>query len=173
MLAKGELTLLPSLCPFPQTEGRTFISRSFLTPPKDLSATLSGTNGTQFQKFLDSSGILGALLDYTSITVFALTDAVVASVGNSLTKSAVGQNVMMGFVGYTPDLVDGNEYGRGSATGGKIKVTINGGAYFVNNVRIVSSDVIMKNGVVHYVENVSLFIPLWLILFGSLEAAVA
>jgi len=56
--------------------------------------------------------------------------------------------VVFDFVGYLPDFVPGQTYGS-------ITITKVGGQYFANGNRIVKSDVPIKNGVAHFVENVS------------------
>ena len=87
------------------------------------------------------------------MTIFALTDAAVASVGSRLTTDALGQHVIQGFPGFSPDFIVGQVYD--TASRGKIKVTIAGDDYLVNGVKIVKVNAIMTNGVVHYVEDVS------------------
>lgn len=144
------------------------LSDSFFTLPQDLSTTLRGTNGGEFEKFLSSSGQLGNLTNSERMTIFALTDSAVASAGSQLTTAALDQHVVRGFLGYTPDLVSGQVINTGG--GGKIVVTIVGGNYFVNGLKIVRSNVIMKNGVVHYVEGVS-FLFIFLPLFVSVRVS--
>lgn len=159
MLATGKHTpsssLPPSLRPFPPDRGLS-VSYSFFTLPEDLSTTLRSTNGSSFEKFLSTSGSLGDLSNSSRITIFALTDAAVAAVGNRLTTTSLNQQIIRSFPGYTPDFVIGKPYS--TAAGGSITITTQGGNYYANGVKIVKADAITKNGVVHYVDNVSFFL---------------
>lgn len=143
-----------ALCLFPIPKTNMY-THSFFTLPEDLSTTLLGTNGTEFKKFLDTSSKLGSLSDSEHITLFALTDSGIASVGALLTKDTVQQNIVKGAAWYTPDSIGGKSYN--TAAGGKLDITQSGKDYYVNGIKIVSSDNIMKNGVVHYVESVGFF----------------
>jgi hypothetical protein len=85
---------------------------------------------------------LQSTLDYTPrITVFAP----LSELGSNDT---VEGQVVYNFLGYLPELVPGQTYGS-------VTITKVGGQYFANGNRIVIGDVPIKNGVVHFVENVS------------------
>jgi len=56
--------------------------------------------------------------------------------------------VIYNFLGYTPDLVPGQNYGG-------ITITKERGQLFANGARIVKGNVPIKNGVVHFVDKVS------------------
>jgi uncharacterized surface protein with fasciclin (FAS1) repeats len=124
-----------------------------LTLPEDIQATLKKTNGSAFEAKLAEAGQVENLRDFPKITIFALSDSDVASVGaDKLTKSALDQHVILGFVSYTPDVVLDQLYD--TASGGKVKITLKNGNYFINDVRVVQSNIITKNGIIHYVQSV-------------------
>jgi uncharacterized surface protein with fasciclin (FAS1) repeats len=84
--------------------------------------------------------------NYPKITVFAPLNPVDGDVN-------VEQQVIYDFVGYTPDLESGKTYKAGC--GSYLKIERKDGSIFVNGNKIVQSDGILKNGVIHYVDNVS------------------
>ena len=101
-----------------------------------------------------ANGQIDSLSNSAGVTIFALTDSTFSSVGSRLTKAALDQQIISGFLGYTPDFVEGKPYT--TASGGKILITTQSGVYYANGVRIVRPNIITKNGVVHYVADVSL-----------------
>ena len=151
-LSIGESSFPPS--PF-RGKALTCISYSLPTLPQDLSTTLRGTGGTEFEKFLSNSNQLGTLSNSPGVTIFALNDTTMASVRNNFTNATLGQHIILGFPGYSPSF--NLEIPYNTAAGYEIVVKKNGTNYFVNGVKIVRPDVITKNGVVHYVERVSFF----------------
>jgi len=67
------------------------------------------------------------------------------------------QNLLLGhmisnFVGYLPSLSNGTTYTSQSGT--TFTVIIQGSDYYINNAKILTSNVIVDNGVAHVVDQV-------------------
>lgn len=75
------------------------------------------------------------------------------STGNySSIKSLLLGHVIPNFVGYLPSLMNGTMYT--SQGGTNFTVTVNGNDYYINNAKIVTSNVIVENGVAHVIDQV-------------------
>ncbi|KAI5812709.1 hypothetical protein BZA77DRAFT_296647 [Pyronema omphalodes] len=112
--------------------------------PVSLSETLLEANASTFFNAIQNSGLMEKLDNYPKITVFAPLNPVGGDVN-------VGQQVIYDFVGYTPDLESGKTYK--ASCGSSLKIERKDGLIFVNGNKIVQSDGILKNGVIHYVDN--------------------
>ena len=89
------------------------------------------------------------------ITAFVPTDAAFTKSNVSTPSPAVlSDHIIPNFAGYVPDLVDGATYTLKS--GLTVKVTFKGGDIYVNNAKIVASNIILENGVAHSVDQVRL-----------------
>jgi uncharacterized surface protein with fasciclin (FAS1) repeats len=67
-------------------------------------------------------------------------------------KSLMLGHVIPNFVGYLPSLTNGTTYT--SQGGSNFTVTIIGSDYYINNAKIVLSNVIVENGVAHVLNQV-------------------
>jgi uncharacterized surface protein with fasciclin (FAS1) repeats len=56
------------------------------------------------------------------------------------------------FVGYLPSLTNGSTYT--SQGGTSFTVTIIGSDYYINNAKVLTSNVIVENGVAHVIDQV-------------------
>jgi hypothetical protein len=106
-----------------------------------LSETLREVGAAGFLAAIIGENLKVKLDDTPVITVFAP----LRELGSNHT--AEGQ-VIYNFIGYTPDLVPGQNYGG-------ITITKEHGQLFANGARIVKGNVPIKNGVVHFVDKVS------------------
>jgi uncharacterized surface protein with fasciclin (FAS1) repeats len=97
------------------------------------------------------NGLLNDVENKASMTVFVPIDSAF-SAGSPPSVCACEKMTIDSWVGYTPQLVDGQTYV--SRAGSELKVTVKDGDYFINDVRVVRPNVITKNGVVHLVEKV-------------------
>ena len=87
------------------------------------------------------------------ITAFVPTDAAFTKSNVSTSNPAVlSDHIIPNFAGYVPDLIDGATYTLKS--GLTVTVTFKGGDIFVNNAKIVASNMILENGVAHSVDQV-------------------
>lgn len=106
--------------------------------------------------------MLSQISDTPLITAFVPVDSAFSD-KREISAVVLRQHIWQGVPGYTPDLI----VGRPQATmdGPRVTVTYRKDAYYVNNARIVRPNVITKNGVIHYIDQVwgfGLFV--WLLL---------
>jgi uncharacterized surface protein with fasciclin (FAS1) repeats len=114
------------------------------------------SNASIFGSYLGSNNAL----DYIpEITVFVPSDsailtALACSSGEIDTDRLLRAHAIVGFSGYSPLLVEGAQFHAQDGT--LIDVTTDySGAVFVNHARVVKSDIVIKNGVVHIIDRVS------------------
>ena len=124
--------------------------------PLTLSSTAQSTGETTFVSLTNASSQTVALDSSPSITVFIPTNdafsAANISTASSGIASVISGHVILDFVGYLPILTNGGNYMTQS---GKIlTVTIQGDDYFVNNAKIIASNLILENGVAHVIDTV-------------------
>ncbi|GAB1316990.1 hypothetical protein MFIFM68171_07200 [Madurella fahalii] len=137
-----------------------------LTLPSTMSSTLPPVGAEAFAATLQKVG-LATQLDYMpGITVLAPNDAAwnaVSDLPDDQLAQLCREHIIVDFPGYTPLLRNGSTYG----TLGKTNVTISvqGEQVSIGGARIVKSDAIIINGVVHTVDKVSLLHAFPLTLF--------
>lgn len=102
---------------------------------------MEAEGASTFLAAITKAGLLTKLDTTPKITVFA-------PLGRLPSNCDVEGQVVFDFLGYTPELVADTTYGS-------VKVTKKGETFYANGLKIVKSDVLTKNGVVHYVESVS------------------
>ncbi|OJI99440.1 hypothetical protein ASPVEDRAFT_515191 [Aspergillus versicolor CBS 583.65] len=134
------------------------------TPPSPLSDTLRASpRASNFSSHISSQ--VSSLGSTSSITLFVPTnDALSASLGSNVTVSEseatalADSHVISGSVAYSPRLVDGASFQ--TANGRDITVTVDesGEVVLNNDIRLVQSDIIIENGVVHLI-NKPLYTP--------------
>ncbi|KAF2464396.1 FAS1 domain-containing protein [Lindgomyces ingoldianus] len=123
---------------------------SFFTLFGDLASTLQQTNGTAFANSLAQAGMLDSVSKTPRITVFVPTDAVLT--GQVLDAISLQRYVLPNTLATSPSLSAGMYK---TSAGDSVNITVNSdGSFSVNNATIVKSDVMIKNGVVHYIDNV-------------------
>ena len=96
---------------------------------------------------------MSKLSDTPGVTIFAFES-------NSSDAISVAEHTITNEVTYTQDLLDYKTFTVDSGT--TLTITMVDGFTFVNGVRIIKSDIIIKNGVVHQLERV-IFVPRFLI----------
>lgn len=139
-----------SLSEVPYKSGGVRKVDSFFTLFGDLASTLDKTNGTAFANALIEAGTLDSLSNTPRITVFVPNDAVLQ--GQTLDADALKRYVLPDTLATTPSLSAGSYK---TSAGDSVNVTSNAdGSLSVNNATIVKSDVMIKNGVIHYIDNV-------------------
>lgn len=136
------------------------ICNSPFTPPSPLSETLRASpQASNFSSYISSQ--VSSLGSTSSITLFVPTnDALSASLGSNVTVSEsettalADSHVISGSVAYSPRLVDGASFQ--TANGRDITVTVDesGEVVLNNDIRLVQSDIIIENGVVHLIDKV-------------------
>ncbi|KAL8367242.1 hypothetical protein RB599_010293 [Gaeumannomyces hyphopodioides] len=141
--------------------GSIQVARSFLTLPKPFDQTLMETGGKRFYDALKNASLLDGASTTPGITAFVPTDA--AFNGVSVDASVLRQHLLYGVLAYTPELKVAARFR--TENGSALVVSAQNAAYSVNGARIVTPNVITKNGVIHYVDK--------FFTFGDLAAASA
>lgn len=128
---------------------------SVMDVPRLCSDTLRFLNYNNFQAALNQSG-LGAAIDKPGITVLAYSNDVFTSVNSS--GSTLRQNIIEGFIGYTPSLAGKDHFT--TVDNKTLNISLRDGTYYVNESPISKSDIICSNGVIHSLGKVCiLFAP--------------
>ncbi|KIX96219.1 uncharacterized protein Z520_07997 [Fonsecaea multimorphosa CBS 102226] len=141
----------------PFNGGLIHTTDGLFTVPVALSSTAQTTGQTTFLSLANASN-QSAILDATPlITVFIPTNLAFAEANISPSSSGIPSilagHVVQNFAGYLPSLADGASFVTQSGT--TVTVTIDGdGDYFVNNAKIVASNLVLENGVAHIIDTV-------------------
>jgi len=130
--------------PFKYDYGLIYGVNSFFTLPSPLDDTLDTLGFKVFQDAVDSEGLKEKLSETPAMVIFAFADHTVHG------KFEVKEHTISGFLGYTPELIDGGQFTSDAGT--TLTVKFKDGDVFVNGIRIVKSDIIIKNGVIHQLE---------------------
>lgn len=129
----------------------------YFTVPQLLSASAEALGLTTFNTLAASSNLASELDSTPSITVFIPSNEAFAAANLSQpTAATIGLLrglVVRGFVGYLPLLNDGARLVTES--GSTLTITRQGTDVFVNGVRIVKPNIILRNGVAHVLGQVS------------------
>ncbi|KAF8534353.1 FAS1 domain-containing protein, partial [Trichophaea hybrida] len=127
--------------------GIIYGANDFVTLPQPLIDTLSSLGFTTFIDDIISSGLKKKLSDTPAVTVFTFANS-------SKTFSIdINEYTITGFLGYSPKLVDQRSLKNNA--GKTLTFKYKHGSLFVNDTRVVRSDITSKNGVVHQLEKVS------------------
>jgi uncharacterized surface protein with fasciclin (FAS1) repeats len=121
------------------------------------SDTLSAAGLTSLRGALNATNLVSTVNNTPNITIFAPTNAALQAIGGGLanltseqTKDVLTYHVVAGTLGYSSGLKNGTVL---KAVNGKdLTITINDGKVFVNSARVVTTDVLIANGVVHVID---------------------
>ncbi|KAG7289324.1 hypothetical protein NEMBOFW57_005691 [Staphylotrichum longicolle] len=138
--------------------GTLHIIDSVLTIPSSLTNTLLTGGLTAAVGLLRRAGVESALNLASDVTIFAPNNDAFNAIGslvNSMTleqlTTVLNYHVVQGKVLYSQLIAQGSEI---TASGASINFRIEDGALFVNSARVVVSDVLVGNGVVHILDGV-------------------
>jgi len=107
---------------------------------------------------MENSGYVNEVLELPDITYFIPNSAAALSNATALAaklspdqlKSVFEYHIIPGFVGYSTLLKDGMSLK--TAQGNNITITIQDGDMYVNSAKIITTDYIVANGVVHVID---------------------
>ncbi|CUS10540.1 unnamed protein product [Tuber aestivum] len=116
-----------------------------LDVPKRCSTTIDFLGYKKFKAALAAAGLLDAI-DQPTTTLFAYADDVFTSTADC-TANTLKQNIVPGFIAYSPKLDDIKTLTTAANT--TLKVSFKDGRFFVGDSPIIKSNVICNNGVVH------------------------
>ncbi|KAL8400367.1 hypothetical protein RB594_000669 [Gaeumannomyces avenae] len=122
-----------------------------LTLPRKVSETLPILGADRFLALLQSSGVLGEVDNRASITVFAPSNSAVRKAG-TLTAAQLRQHILVDFPAYTTWIANGDVFP--TLGGGSVTASVQDGIISINGAKIMASDAIVTNGVVHTVDKV-------------------
>lgn len=123
---------------------------SFFTLFGDLPSTLQQVNGNAFSKSLSQAGTLDSLSNTPRITIFVPSDSVLQ--GRTLDANALKRYVLLDTYATTPSLTAGSYNNSG---GDSVNVAVSSdGTFTINNANIIGPNVMIKNGVIHFIDNV-------------------
>ena len=129
-----------------------------MTVPLSISASLVAGNFTALAGAVIQAGLLETLEGLSDVTIFApnndafqaIAGAAVVTTAEQLTQ-ILQLHVVQGTVAYSTTLQNSSIETIG---GGKVNITIIDGAVFVNTARVINSDVLIANGVLHVIDSV-------------------
>ncbi len=151
--------------------GTLHIIDSVLTIPGTLTDTLISGGLTAAVGALRRADIESPLNLQSDVTVFAPTNDAFNAIGSSVNNmtlekltNVLNYHVVQGKVLYSQMIGEGSEV---TAEGGSLNFRVQDGSLFVNGARVVASDVLVGNGVVHVVDGYVVFVisPSWFVLF--------
>ena len=119
----------------------------YFTLPRPLPETLTGAGLTAFRDAADAAGLTAALADTPAVTIFAPQNAAFAGAA----KIDVREYTISGKLELSPDLFSFTPFTSDAGT--EIRITFQNGALYFNGVKIIRTDIITKNGVVHVLES--------------------
>jgi uncharacterized surface protein with fasciclin (FAS1) repeats len=132
---------------------------SIFTLPASLSATVQATGESTFASLANSANLTDAFDNIPYSTFFIPSDEAFANANASpsaATANLLSGHVIPNFVGYLPSLVNGSTLT--TQAGSSVTVTVQGNNYYINDALIVSSNLILENGVAHVIDQVCLFL---------------
>jgi transforming growth factor-beta-induced protein len=149
------------------TGGILHIIDTVLTLPLTPSFTAVDSNLTALAGALTATSLLSTVDSLHDVTIFAPSNAAFQAIG-SATGSLTAQqlagileyHVINGTVGYSTLLTSGlaNE-SFPTVGGGELQVLVEGGEVFVNSARVIITDIIVANGVMHVLDKFVILFP--------------
>ncbi|KAK2779445.1 hypothetical protein FQN52_002459 [Onygenales sp. PD_12] len=137
-------------------QGTIVVIDRLFTLPDSLATTLTELGGPFqfFKEFMEKAGVLeflNAMPTVTFLIPMSFMPPPTADPADFLL--IVQQHILVDFPGYTSMLKDGGTYK--TLAGTDVTVTIEDGSYFINGSRIVQSNMLLQNGVIHGIDRVS------------------
>jgi uncharacterized surface protein with fasciclin (FAS1) repeats len=133
---------------------------SVFTLPAPLSTTLQTTGLSTFASLASSANLTETFDNIPYSTFFIPSNEAFANANDAspsaATASLLTGHVIPNFAGYLPNLVNGSILT--TQAGSTVTVTIQGDNYYINDAMIVSSNMILENGVAHVIDAVCLLL---------------
>ncbi|MCJ1384262.1 hypothetical protein MMC17_007378 [Xylographa soralifera] len=140
----------------PYDGGVIQIVDGYFTLPQTLSATTAATGHNTFTSLTNSSNLTAELDTTAGLTALIPTDAAFANANvsstNPTTPSLMDGHIIPNFVGYLPALTNGLKLITQAGT--TVTVTVQGNDFYLNNAKIIASNLILENGVAHVLDQV-------------------
>ncbi|KAM0556852.1 hypothetical protein ACHAPJ_005524 [Fusarium lateritium] len=133
---------------------------SLLIPPSGIRQVMLASKVESFLGGLFKSGIMPDLADRQDITIFAPREPAMEDVGSALSKMSVkelarvmGYHIVPGKVLVSTDL--DNATSLRTLSGDELHVRQIGNEKFINSAKIISTDTLISNGILHIISNVN------------------
>ena len=131
---------------------------SLFTIPQSFASTFNQTNLTSFSNGLQTANLSSVLDAQVGMTVFSTTNEAFQAgtrnvTGSSQLSGILSNHIIPNFQGYLPSLANGLVLTTQAGT--TVTVSIRNGDYYLNNARIVGSNLITSNRVSHVLDAVS------------------
>ncbi|KAF4984219.1 hypothetical protein FZEAL_559 [Fusarium zealandicum] len=134
---------------------------SVLVPPSGLGPVLTASKVTSFLGGLYDSELMPGINSLKDITVFAPRDQAMEAIGGTLRKMDVkklgqtmGYHVIQGKVLVSSDL-ENAKYLDTLYKGHKVHIRQIGNEKFINSAKIITTDILLSNGILHIIANVN------------------
>jgi uncharacterized surface protein with fasciclin (FAS1) repeats len=141
------------------TGGVIHVIDTLLTVPENVSTTALATGLTAVDGALQNTSLTDTIDTLQDVTVFAPSNAAFRSIGSALENASasdlaniVGYHVINGTVAYSTDLKDMQNLT--AYNGENVTISIKNGSVFVNSAKVVTSNILVANGVMHVIDNV-------------------
>ncbi|KAM6535365.1 hypothetical protein FALCPG4_004937 [Fusarium falciforme] len=134
---------------------------SVLVPPSGIGQVLTASQVQSFLGGLYDSKIMPALDEVKDITVFAPRDQAMEAIGGTLAKMSLSQlaevmgyHIVRGKVLVSTDLRNAKSL-KTISQGKRLQIRQIGNEMFVNSAKIISTDILISNGILHIITNVN------------------
>ncbi|KAJ4323027.1 hypothetical protein N0V84_004559 [Fusarium piperis] len=134
---------------------------SVLVPPSGIGQVLTASQVQSFLGGLYDSKIMPALDDVKDITVFAPRDQAMEAIGGTLAKmdlsqlaEVMGYHIVRGKVLVSSDLRNAKSL-KTMSQGRRLQIRQIGNEMFVNSAKIITTDILISNGILHIITNVN------------------
>jgi uncharacterized surface protein with fasciclin (FAS1) repeats len=132
--------------------GSIYTIDGLFTVPTNLSNTLATLpDTTTFGALLNSSNLTASLDAQTGGTFFIPSNTALAA-NQNLSLNTLQNYIVKDFSGYLPSLSHGQTLK--TANGGVLTVNITDGVYYINGSKIISSNIILENGVAYVLDKI-------------------
>ena len=136
------------------SNGMLYVINAVMLPPQNFASTILGQNMTAFVNVLDLAQVTDSVLSSGGITVFGSMDTAVDRTNLESLSTSDQEGVMkyhlVPQVKYINQLT--NELFLETMQGTTIKISVRNGVTYVNGYRIVKSNLLMRNGVLHLID---------------------
>jgi uncharacterized surface protein with fasciclin (FAS1) repeats len=135
-----------------------------LTVPATPAQTAINTGLTSLAGALTAAGLVDAVNSLSDVTIFAPSNDAFRAIGSALGTlstqdlvSILGFHVLPGQVRFSPNLLAADQMSLATLQGTNVTIRRDGANVFVNSARVILTDVLTTNGVVHVLDKSVLF----------------
>ncbi|RKF61050.1 Fasciclin-like arabinogalactan protein [Erysiphe neolycopersici] len=138
--------------------GKVQVINSILIPPSNITETAKSFGLDSFRGALYASGRTSDLIDNPNLTIFAPNNQAFEVIGPAITKMTIQELGSIIDYHVLPELVFStaliNQTNFVTKQGQEINILHSGNTIYVNSAQLVSTDILLANGVLHVIDNV-------------------